>query len=80
MGVLPYEIAKARIETSLVLPDTAVFEAGRRLWDATRMVVEPGAATALAALTSGAYVPAPKERVAVLLCGGNAAPDWFLAE
>ncbi|MEM9757157.1 MAG: threonine/serine dehydratase, partial [Pseudomonadota bacterium] len=32
----------------------------------------------LAALTSGAYRPAPGERVAVLLCGGNAEPGWFL--
>ena len=78
LGHLPYQIAKARIERALVLEDAAVFEAGRQLWEATRLVVEPGAATALAALTSGAYRPEPDERVAVLLCGGNAAPDWFL--
>ncbi|MEM9321109.1 MAG: threonine/serine dehydratase [Pseudomonadota bacterium] len=79
LGDLPYLIAKERIETALLVPDAAVFEAGRLLWEATRMVVEPGAATALAAITSGAYVPEPDERVAVLLCGSNAAPDWFLA-
>lgn len=78
LGQLPYEIAKARVETACVVPDAAVFEAGRRLWELARLVVEPGAATAMAALTSGAYVPAKDERVAVLLCGGNAAPDWFL--
>ena len=78
LGLLPYEIARARIETALVLPDAAVVEAGRRLWETTRLVVEPGAATALAALTSGAYRPARDERIAVLLCGGNAETDWFL--
>ncbi len=35
------------------------------------MVAEPGGATALAALLSGAYVPEPGERVAVLVCGAN---------
>ena len=35
-------------------------------------------ATALAALMSGAYQPGPGERVAVLICGGNIAPDPFL--
>ena len=34
-------------------------------------------ATALAALISGAYVPAEGERVAVLVCGANPAPGPF---
>jgi len=55
-----------------------VFDAGKKLWEATRLVGEPGAAVALAALTSGAYVPAAGERICVLLCGGNADVDWFL--
>jgi threonine dehydratase len=39
---------------------------------ASRLVAdEPGAAAAVAALISGAYRPAPRERVAVLLCGAN---------
>ena len=37
--------------------------------------MEPAGATALAALMSGAYVPHKTERVAVLICGGNIAPD-----
>ena len=39
------------------------------------LLVEPAGATALAALLSGAYVPDDGERVAVLLCGGNAGRD-----
>ena len=41
---------------------------------ATRMLLldyKPGGACALAALISGAYQPAPGERVAVLVCGAN---------
>ena len=79
LGHLPYQIVMEQVKTSIVLTDEDVFEAQRRLWAGARLVVEPGAATALAALTSGAYVPAKGERVAVLLCGGNAEPHWFVA-
>jgi threonine dehydratase len=78
LGTLSYQVIKARVETALVLPDSAVFDAGRKLWTETRLVGEPGAAVAFAALTSGAYVPERDERVCVLLCGGNADVDWFL--
>jgi threonine dehydratase len=41
-------------------------------------MVGPGPAAALAALVHGAYRPAPSERAGVVLCGGNADPDWFV--
>jgi threonine dehydratase len=42
--------------------------------DECRLIVEPGAASALAALRSGAYRPATEERVCVLVSGGNCDP------
>jgi threonine dehydratase len=39
-----------------------------------RVGAEPGGAAALAVLTSGAYVPAAEERVAVIVSGGNFDP------
>lgn len=63
---------------SILVSDAAIREAQLLLWDTLRLVVEPGAATAVAALTSGAYQPAEGERVGVVVCGANAAPDWFL--
>ena len=39
-----------------------------------RVGAEPGGAAALAALTSGAYVPEPGERVAAIVSGGNVDP------
>jgi threonine dehydratase len=77
LGVMSYEVARAHVDHAIILPDAAVFDAAQRLWEATRLIGEPGSAVALAALTSGAYVPEPDERVCVLLCGGNAEPDWF---
>jgi len=79
LGVMSHEVATAHVDRAILLPDEAVFEAARHLWEGTRLVGEPGSAVALAALTSGAYVPEKDERVCVLLCGGNAEPDWFVA-
>jgi len=78
LGVLSWEVIRERVTTALVLSDEDVYAAARRLWEATRLVAEPGAAVALGALTSGAYVPERDERVGVLLCGGNADVDWFV--
>ena len=39
------------------------------------MAAEPGGATALAALLSGAYSPAVDEVVGVVVCGGNTDPS-----
>ncbi|MEM7723811.1 MAG: threonine/serine dehydratase [Pseudomonadota bacterium] len=77
LGRVSYDVIKSRVQDALVLPDEVVFEAGQILWEATRLVGEPGAAVAFAALTSGAYRPAKDERICVLLCGGNADVDWF---
>lgn len=78
LGVDSFEVIKAYVDQAIIVSDEAVFDAARRLWEATRLIGEPGAAVALAALTSGAYVPEKDERVCVILCGGNAEPDWFV--
>jgi threonine dehydratase len=70
-GELAYELAAAAGTTSVLVDDQAIVDARRELWDDYRIAVEHGTAAAQAALTSGAYVPAPGERVVVLLCGAN---------
>ncbi len=60
---------------SVLVTDDAIAGAQKALWQSHRILVEPAGATALAALMSGAYVPEPDEKVAVLICGGNIAPD-----
>jgi threonine dehydratase len=59
---------------SVLVPDEAIAAARRRLWEELRVVAEPGGACALAALLEGAYRPSPRERVAVVVCGGNTDP------
>jgi threonine dehydratase len=67
--VLP--LAQRFVERVLLVEDDAIRRAQQTLWDALRLVAEPGGAAALAALFSGGYRPAPGERVGVVLSGGN---------
>ena len=75
IGALCFELAQAQGIDSVLVSDDAIIDAQRVLWQEARQLVEPAGATALAALLSGAYRPAPGERVAVLLCGANVAPE-----
>lgn len=74
-GSRVYEVASLLLADIVLVADEAIVEAQRLAWRDTRIALEPGGATALAALTSGAYRPEPGERVGVLLCGANVAPD-----
>lgn len=71
VGHLVFPLAQRYIERSVLVSDDAIAAAQRTLWDSLRIVAEPGGAAALAALLSGRYVPAPGERVGVLVCGAN---------
>ncbi|MFF0609724.1 serine/threonine dehydratase [Nocardia tengchongensis] len=64
---------------SVLVTDKQISAARQTLWDCRRLAVEHGAATAFAALLSGAYVPAPGERVAVIVCGANTDPADLVA-
>ncbi len=74
LGDGPFEQLCAWRAGSIVVDDAAVLAAQRHAWSELRLIVEPGGATALAAVLSGAYLPAEGERVAVIVCGSNADP------
>jgi threonine dehydratase len=71
LGDIAYQVASRAGVRSLLVTDGDIIAARQRLWADYRIVVEHGAAAAYAALTSGAYAPAAKERVVVVLCGAN---------
>ena len=71
VGALMFPLAQRFVERVVLVEDDAIRAAQDTLWDTIRVVAEPGGATPMAALLSGAYVPAPGERVGVLLCGAN---------
>lgn len=74
IGRLGLAAASEADVASVLVTEEAIGTARLLLWQQLRVAAEPGGATALAALTSGAYRPAPGERVAVVVCGGNADP------
>ncbi|MEV6832395.1 threonine/serine dehydratase [Amycolatopsis sp. NPDC051102] len=74
LGDIAFAVATRANAGSVLVDDAAILEARTALWDHYRLAVEPGGATAFAALRSGAYRPAPGERVAVVLCGANTDP------
>jgi threonine dehydratase len=74
VGRIAFDVTRAAGVDSVLVDDQAIVDARRQLWEDYRIAVEHGTAAALAALASGAYVPAPGERVVVLLCGANTSP------
>ena len=74
VGSWMFPIAQAHVAESVLVSDEAIADAQRWAWTALRIASEPGGAAALAALLSGAYLPAEGERVGVLMCGANVDP------
>lgn len=75
IGTICLDLAQRYAVPTVRVSDTAIRAAQVTLWQELRQLVEPAGATALAALLSGSYVPEAGERMAVLICGGNVAPD-----
>ena len=71
VGELMFPIAKRFVDQVVLVEDEAIRAAQKHLWEALRIVAEPGGAAAYAATLSNAYRPAKGERVGVLVCGGN---------
>jgi threonine dehydratase len=71
VGELMFPIARVAVDRVLLVGDADLRRGQEALWASLRVVAEAGGAAALAALLSRAYVPAPGERVGVLVSGGN---------
>jgi threonine dehydratase len=74
VGALMFAVAARHVAAAVLVPDSAIRAAQRLLWDAARIIAEPGGATALAALISGAWVAPAGARVGLVVCGGNVDP------
>ena len=77
IGALGFAIAQRFVAAVVPVPGDAIRQAQQALWDSLRIVTEPGGATAFAALLSGRYRPAPKQRLGVLLSGANTTSVQF---
>ena len=73
LGEITFPIVLRLVSDMVAVPDAALIEAMRFVWERMKLVVEPTGVLGLAALTSGA-VRLPGERVGVILSGGNVDP------
>lgn len=71
VGALMFPLARKFVDRCVLVEDDAIRDAQRALWRVMRVAAEPGGSAAFAALLSGAYKPAPGERVGIVLCGAN---------
>ena len=72
LGEIPWAILRGRVPQTVLVTEEAIAEAQRWLWKNVRIVAEPGGATALSAVLSGAFVPPDRTPVGIVVCGGNA--------
>jgi threonine dehydratase len=71
VGTLMFPIAQRFVSQAVLVSDESIRAAQRELWQRFRLVVEPGGATAIAAILSGRFQPPPGARVGAVLCGAN---------
>src|SRR6266852_2256646 len=71
VGERAFSIAQRFVDRVVLVADDAIRQSQKALWEALRVVVEPGGAASFATLLAGRYTPRPGEHVGVLLSGGN---------
>lgn len=71
VGSIAFETAQQVPPVSVLVEDDDIVRARNWLWAELRIPAEHGAAAAIAALTSGRWVAAAEDHVAVVICGAN---------
>jgi threonine dehydratase len=71
VGDRVFPIARDHVHGTVLVTDDAIRNAQNAIWQALRIVAEPGGAAAFSAVLSGAYQPKAAERVAIVISGGN---------
>jgi len=76
LGELTWPVIRDHVERVVTVDDGAIIAAMRLAWERAKLLIEPSAAVALAAVLSPAFLALEGlERVGVILSGGNAALD-----
>lgn len=75
VGDIAFAVARRTGVDSVLVDGDDLVAARRELWNRYRVAAEHGPSAAYAALLTGAYRPAPRERVAVIVSGANTDPS-----
>jgi threo-3-hydroxy-L-aspartate ammonia-lyase len=80
VGPLTFEMMRRHVDGLTTVPDRALIETMRFVWERVKLVVEPTGVLGLAALLDG-RIRADGQRVGVILSGGNVelarVGEWF---
>jgi len=80
LSPLTFAVIRRHVHDIVTVPDDALIDAMRFVWERMKLVVEPTGVLALAALLTG-RVEAAGRRVGVIVSGGNVdlaqAAEWF---
>lgn len=74
LGQLTWPVVRDLVDQVITVGDDEILAAMRLLWERAKLLVEPSAAVALAAVLSEAF-PASPRRVGIILTGGNVDLD-----
>jgi threonine dehydratase len=78
VGERVFPLAQRFVDRVVLVTDDAIVESQETLWRLLRVVAEPGGAAAFSALLSRRYQPRPRERVGVMVSGGNTTAVSFV--
>jgi threonine dehydratase len=70
LGKLAFEVLSEKLEAIVTVDEGAIATAMRTIWERMKIVIEPSAAVAFAAVQAGAVDVAGK-KVGIVLSGGN---------
>lgn len=77
IGAIPWSVLAQHPPTSLLVSDESIIAAQDWFWRELKLVVEPGGATAFAAILDGTHQPHPDGGTVVVVCGANTDPGHF---
>jgi len=71
IGDIAYATARHNDVTAMLVEESAIHHARRLLWDHVRVLAEPGACVAMAAVLTGQVEAKPSETLVVIVSGAN---------
>jgi threonine dehydratase len=77
IGPIPWSVLAQHTPRSVLVRDESIRAAQEWFWRELKLVVEPGGATAFAAVLDGTHRPDPDGGTVVVVCGANTDPGQF---
>lgn len=77
IGPIPWSVLSRHAPTSVLVHDDSIRAAQLWLWRELKLVVEPGGATAFAAVLDGSHHVRADGSTVVVVCGANTDPSQF---